>query len=76
VITLWWIPIINHTCDYNLTTTNLNEKSNEKWAYVIPYGLHPLIVDNQNVFATIFVIIYTHDIYITIAIQNVFEFIY
>jgi hypothetical protein len=34
------------------------------------------MLDNQIVFATIFVIIHTHDIYITITIQNVFDFIY
>jgi hypothetical protein len=59
-----------------LITKNLNQKINEKWTYVIHYGLHPLMVDNQIVLATIFVIIHTHDIYITIAIQNVLEFIY
>jgi len=34
------------------------------------------MVDNQIVFAIIFVIVCTHDIYITIAIQDVLEFIY
>jgi hypothetical protein len=34
------------------------------------------MVDNQIVFAIIFVIVCTHGIYITIAIQDVLEFIY